>query len=559
MRWGGLHLIFWIFAFCLRLGEAAHPGPHTESPFVIGLANPSGITGKAQSFLDLAPGVWNIAETQATDVGFQRFVRELTAFQAPSRSLRAAHGAFAPPRAGSRVAGSWTGVAQVSDVPMRVLRVPWRGHEYVSGRANLASFHLGSHCVIGAIVYAPPSGPTYGDARTLTSELLATISEEVVWGRQGPRYIAGDFNSSTSGQVAFQQWRSLGWLECQDFALQRFQKPICNTCKHSTRPDHLWLSPELQQWVTDVAVFDDIFADHAVLQTHVRVPHDTCWQHFWHMPSVLPWADVEMHSLDFRDQQPFVWAPVDLTSSFQAWSQIAEQELVQAVAQQVHVPAGCSGRGQTKDVVSRPSTLVPIPSGRHGDVQPRSSLLGRLVHRWFQQLRRLQAFVQRVGSRSVSPALQADQCSTWRNILLAKGFTPSFSEWWIHRERRLHGSPVTVPCLPPTLEIARAIFLDFEAQFRALEKWHLRQRTKIVQAKHFHHNKVLFKQLRPQKAGSVSHLKVTREANVTEVNGNVLGLDLPLDLALNADWTLDGLPASVSAAAASYQSESECP
>ena len=40
------------------------------------------------------------------------------------------------------------------------------------------------------------------------------------------------------------------------------------------------------------------------------------------------------------------------------------------MAQHVHVPVSCSGRGQTCEVVSRPSILVLIPSGRHGDVQP---------------------------------------------------------------------------------------------------------------------------------------------------------------------------------------------
>ena len=50
MRRGGLHLIFWIFAFCLRLGKCVHQGPCAESPLVIGLANPSGLTGRPNPF-----------------------------------------------------------------------------------------------------------------------------------------------------------------------------------------------------------------------------------------------------------------------------------------------------------------------------------------------------------------------------------------------------------------------------------------------------------------------------------------------------------------------------
>eukprot|EP00435_Cladocopium_sp_Y103_P050318 s564_g15.t1 len=408
---------------------------------------------------------------------FQRFVRELKAFQAPSRNLRAAHGAFAPPRAGSRVAGSWTGVAQISDVPMRVVRVPWRGHEYASGRANLASFHFGSHCVLGAVLYAPPRGPTYGDARSLTAELLATITEEVVLGKQGPRYVAGDFNAAPGDHAAFQHWRSLGWQECQDLACSWFNRVPQNTCKASTRPDHIWLSPELQRWITNVTVNDEVFADHAVLQTHVSIPHDTSWQHAWHMPSVLPWGGLPL-PLDFSDQVPFSWTPLDLTASFRTWSAAAEQELIQAVSSHTHVPRNCQVRGQTLDVSLRPISLVPIAPG------PLS----------------------------------------------------------------LAGLFIVVPLLPPSLAVAKALFLDFEANYRATEQWHLRQRTKIIQAKHFDHNKLLFKQLKPRKAGSVSHIRVTQEAQVTCVAGHTLELDSSLDFESAVTWTLDGLELQLASA-----------
>eukprot|EP00435_Cladocopium_sp_Y103_P045783 s1301_g13.t1 len=428
---------------------------------------------------------------------------------------------------------------------MRALKVPWRGHEFSSGRANMASFHFGSQCVLGAVLYAPPRGPTYGDARALTAELLATVTEELVMGRQGPRYVAGDFNAAPSDHAAFQHWRSLGWQECQDLAFSWFSRAPQPTCKSSTRPDHIWLSPELQRWVTDVQVLDEVFADHAVLQTHLSIPHDSSWQRSWRMPSILPWTDLTT-ALDFHDQASFSWTSLDLTSSFKAWSAAAEHEVIHAMSSHVHVPAGCHGRGQTLDVSSRPAALVPISPGRHGDVQPRSSFLGRLVHRWFQQLRRLQAYVRRAGSASHAPALQADQCCTWRNIVRAHGFSPTFSEWWLHRPKRLHGSPTRIPALPPGLAQAKALFLDFEANYRALEQWHLRQRTKIVQAKHFNHNKLLFQQLKPHKAGSVSHIRVTQEAHVTGIDGNHLDLDAPLDLEQVASWTLNGLEVSVS-------------
>lgn len=105
--------------FFVRIGEAAHPGPES---IVLGTSNPSGLSNKALSYLELDRGIWNVAETQLTDVGFHRFSKELRAFQQSERSVQIRHGAFAPPRARSTIAGSRTGVAQISDVPMRSIR-----------------------------------------------------------------------------------------------------------------------------------------------------------------------------------------------------------------------------------------------------------------------------------------------------------------------------------------------------------------------------------------------------------------------------------------------------
>ena len=275
-RWVCHFWILWIFAWICRVGEAARPGPE---PFVLGVANPSGLTGKSAAFLDLDAGIWNIAETQATAVGFQRFAKELRAMQAPGRQLRVSHGAFAPPRVGSHFAGSWTGVAQMSDCPQRSMVIPWRGAEYESGRVMVSTFMLGPHHVTGACVYAPPRGPTYGDAATLTAALLGTITEELVLGRKGPRFVAGDFNQPPDGLAAFERWRSLGWLECQDLAAIRFSPDMCPLVKVE-HDRTVWISPEMQPWVQAVSSSDENFADHATLQVHLEIPD----RHVWRSP-----------------------------------------------------------------------------------------------------------------------------------------------------------------------------------------------------------------------------------------------------------------------------------
>eukprot|EP00438_Fugacium_kawagutii_P009705 Skav211708 [mRNA] locus=scaffold2852:32753:42021:+ [translate_table: standard] len=494
-----------------EFGEAAHPGPN---PLVLGTANPSGISGKTLSFLDLDRGIWNIAETQATDVGFRRFDRELRAFQQPGRSIQARHGAFAPPRARSQFAGTWTGVAQMADVPMRSVHLPWRGCEFDSGRLVVSSFHLGSHCLTGAAVYGPPKGPTYGDPRKLTSELLTTLTEELIIGRSGPRFVAGDFNVSTDDLEAFRHCRALGWQDVQTLAAQRFQRPWTPTCKGSTAPDHIWVSPELQGWITNVTASDEIFADHSILQAHL--------------------------------DEPFTWDYTDTTKAFAKWSGLAEDELVESLTSHTQVPSSCRGRGSTVKIVKRPCSVVPITPGRHGDVQPRTSFAGRLVHQWFLQLRRIQAFSRRAGSLSSSPALAADQCMTWKAVHSAKGFQDGFAAWWAVRPIKLPGAPEVLPCYPPSAALATAIFMDFEANFRSLEQWHVRQRTKIIKARHHDHNRLLFQQMKSQKAGSVSHFRHGHKRMVSFISPDaIVELDSPLPVLDSATWTLDGTPVKV--------------
>lgn len=477
---GRFWILFVLLASFLRVGEAQNPGPIEE--LVIGSANPSGINGKVQSFLDLPPGIWSVAETQATQPVFDRFYRELRAFQAPARSVRMCHGAFAPLRSNSRVAGAWTGVAQLGDCAMKQLVLPWRGHEWTSGRLMVSSFHLGGHCLLGGTVYAPPRGPTYTNATALTSELLDTVTQELALGASGPRFIAGDMNVDTMELPAFASWRALGWKEAQELAFERYGRARQPTSKGVAIRDHLWLSPELAHWFDSVDCLHEVFSDHSPLLARFSVPLSTAWQHVWPQPAVLPWNEMQGRDLTPPAQSPYQWAGVDLTASFASWSHQAESELVPLLSQYTTVPDHCRGRGQTTEVTKRPVTHVPIPSGRHGDRVPRSHVASRAVHLWFKQVRRFQAYLQRAKTGLQTPTLQHDQGQTWRAIVAASGFGSSFVNWWAHRSVQLHGSPSLFPALPPSRAMAEVLMQDMEANYRVFESWHVRQRHKIIQA-----------------------------------------------------------------------------
>ena len=263
----------------------------------------------------------------------------------------------------------------------------------------------------------------------------------------------------------------------------------------------------------------------------------------WPLPAVFPWRDVTT-PLDFAQQSPHVWTS-DLTTGFRQWSRTAETELLDEFAKQVPVSSSWKGRGQTCEVSRAPQSLNLIKPGRSGDVVPRSSFLNRMVHQWFKQLRRLQAYLRRASSGSIAPALLADQCLTWRAIIPADGFSPSFVQWWQHRDIRFCGLPDAFPMLPPSRELATALFQDFEANYRAFERWHIRQRTKVIKAKHFQHNRLLYQQLRPQKAAVVSHLQKTHSATVAVLHADHVQLDRDLPPLPDATWTLQGVDLQV--------------
>ena len=107
----------------------------------------------------------------------------------------------APYRVGSGVAGSWTGALCFGDCPIRHVPCVWPSDEYTSGRVMISVAQLGGFQITSATVYCPAKGPTFPNARALSEELLAPITENLVfWQRRDPGAIVGDFNCA-AGQL----------------------------------------------------------------------------------------------------------------------------------------------------------------------------------------------------------------------------------------------------------------------------------------------------------------------------------------------------------------------
>ena len=531
------------------MGEATNPGPsnfESEQLLTLGTFNPSGLAGKALSCLEVGAGVWGVAETQSTQSGFTQFQRDLH-FQARSqnRRLRAVHGGFAPLRPGSQQAGAWTGVAFLSDITVRPFDLPWRSLEFSSGRTLCCAFHFGQHHLLGATVYLPPSGPTYGNTTSVASSLLEVLTEDLILGASGFRFLCGDFNRSPDSLALFDTWRQAGWEEIQILAEQRFQRTRIPTSKKSAFSDHLWISPELAALLTDVQVIEAIFADHDPLCATFKFPKAHVHQFHWPVPAVFPW-DSMPDNFDFETLPPYSSTAfsADPTRTFSKWSAKAEEQMISTLQRQgTLVPNGLRGRGQTTSVVKRPFTLVPPHAGRHGEFQCQSGLLNRAAHFWLKQLRRLQAYSQRASSASDAPARLVDQAYTWKAIVNAAGFRGGFRRWWPQRNVKLHGTMDFVPLYPPCADVAHQLLQDFKANFKQFESWQLGRRKQILQAQAHDYNKILFRQLKEKDFSPPEYFALCDDTLIAVVMGNdLVEFTDELHLPEAATWTLQGQP-----------------
>ena len=565
-RWG-LSSILWLLLIFIfgRVGEAQHPGPRhgddhfsvsSESdledenpstiPFFVGTCNSTGIAHKAASFLGLPCGVWGVAETQATANTFSSFKREFQFLgRRAHRRLRALHGEFAPLRPGSTHAGSWTGVALLSDHPIRPLNLPWLSVEYSSGRALVGNVFVGQLHILAAVVYLPPTGPTYGTTTSICNELLTCITVNVIYG-SGLRYVCGDFNRDPHHLSTFDLWRAAGWIEVQSWAMEKFNRDPTPTSKGTAFSDHIWVSPELARYMTEVHLLEEVFSEHDPLCAEFRLPTGPLKIQHWPTPALFPWAQHEVVIPELQDFD-FSSFDDDPTKAFARWSNQVEQGVLTAFREaDIQLPRGVTGRGQTLQPVSRQMRLPPLRHGRAGEEVPLSDFLNRQMHAWFKQLRRLQAYVQRASSMTHQPAKQIDQCRTWSNVIRATGFKAGFSSWWASRRIQLHGSPEVIPCWPPDHHTANLIFIDFRQNYRALERWQVQRRKQLISVRAHDHNRLLHKQLRQQDMAPPDHFTLKSDLLITDVlDTTTVEVDDDIPFSDGATWLLQGVPATV--------------
>ena len=378
------HLVYLDF---VPWGEALNPGP----PLAINLANPTGIRGKEQYLLDLPRGITCVAETHLATPGIAsscRYMRSLA--KQDQRCLRLLPGAAVPLRARSLTTGVWSGVMQLSDLPCHKLEMHWPNGEHSLGRVQTANFRMGNVLIQGTVLYGWSPGPTWPRAH---HDLLRHLSTEVVHGTNGLRFICGDFNGDELKLPEMDDWLRAGWQEVQTLHARLTGDGPYPTCKGSTRPDRIFVSPELASYFVRCEV-TDVFADHSVVTGHFALPGDASTYSWWPMPAKMPWSSIDIPAwhasspvfLPFAKDQD----TTDYLSSIgQQYEASVKPEFVSDIPN--GLPRACRGRAQHHSPVLRPRNLKTLRPSRNGEEKPRCDLVSHSVQRWFRQLRRIQS------------------------------------------------------------------------------------------------------------------------------------------------------------------------
>eukprot|EP00435_Cladocopium_sp_Y103_P070461 s259_g35.t1 len=493
--------------------------------------------------MSLGSGVWSFSETHLTHQTQRSSAQVLRSIAAQQhRQIRIHMGAPVATRATSDWAGTWSGVATISDHPSQEISLPYEG-ERECGRLLTTRHAIGSTFVTTTVVYGYPRGPTWPDAPGLTSNLLKVISSEIVLGGVGPRLVGGDFNADDQGLPDFALWRQLGWIPAQELAERLWQQDRSFTCKGVTERDLVWLSPEAAAICRMVDV-SEVFSEHAMVTVGLDVPVKIFPTLAWVKPSTIPWNLVDSQWSSTVD--PPCWStqgPAD--QLWCEWATSFETSLDGHLPQQPGRSLCRQQRGrmqQTCPTKILPQTRVLRPS-RPSEVVLRNDLIGTEVKLWFRQLRRLQSYRAAILANKQTVSAITYRLELWSSILRSPGFLDGFPAWWTsHRSHSLPDSPATLPSSPPGADLADAVFQTFKFNFEAFEAWHLRQRSSLLMTKYDKGMKGIYQDLRSSQRDKLDFLASSHSFTVLayEAQTHEVHLDSPVKWDDRSHWTFEG-------------------
>jgi ribonuclease HI len=529
----------YVAAFVLfsRIGEAANPGPRPGSSFVLGAFNPSGLPGKAPYLVSqLAHGdIWAVSETHLSEHAMSQFRASMHFARGPYKYMIGGHPV--PAQTDRTFHASRRGVATISKHPTRAVPTHLPDDVLGSSRALITTSLIQDTWVTGGVVYGEPESSTYPQQKHNNERLLQEVANHVCCLTTGPRYVAGDWNVSQYELPVFAQMEAAGFLDLQDVTNRLWGVPIQPTCKGVTRKDYLYISPELQQLLHSVEVHQDVFPDHAVILGVFHPMKSLIPKQIWFSPTQFPWpSNCEMDE--------HFWQTTSGTCE-QRYAALW-QHIETTAARCVPFPVPKNARGRARTMTTSPVVAGKVPAprlARKGDVQPQYVCSSFRYAQWLRQTRRLQAYCRYAKGNDVT---SHHACLVWGAIVRARGFNPSFSQWWKDASTHTHGAPVHIPLIPPVLHVATHIYESMSLALRQFEIELQKTSRLYARLKRDSNPNSIFHDLKTHSDQGVQVLLQPKPAKVIEVRPDEMAivLDRPMqfDLTVPVVWNAARLP-----------------
>lgn len=501
-------------AFGFRIGEASNPGPEVRPQ--IGCINPTGLLGRGQILAQLPrqshSTVWAVSETHLTQQGKSKLSKELANHKT---GYTMQMGASVPPKSCtiSAVGGRHRGVGFLTNATSSPPMSPtWSQEQWNQQRIHAASFLMANRWIQGGVVYGIAAQPDTLATKEKTEQQISLLIERLVYNSEGLRFIAGDFNQPMDGLQSFDFLRQKGWVNVQQWALEKFGQPVQATCKGVTTKDHLFVSPELAMYLESVHVEDSWFPDHAVLWASFSSIGSPPNVPIWKIPRAF-------ENVDLTDTNPRQTKneDIDLTKAYQTIAMEFETRVEEKLVREGKptLQPAQKGRASITEVTLVQEYSAPPRVGRSGDIQPTFHGLDLQHARMLRQSRRLVNYVRLADAKELDSTRAIHKDKLWQSIKNAQGFRPNFREHW----KQMQGEGLKeIPETPPTRETASIIARCMEKELRNFEKMLTSSRTQQAKQRRLGDPNLVFKDLRQDKPQPLQALVDRCEAVVVEVD-----------------------------------------
>ncbi len=453
----------------MRIGEAKNPGPPGVPGLTIGAINPCGLGNKSSSLADLpyfGQSIWGVSESHLTATGIVKFRQDLKI----KKSVFALHhGPPAPYRSATQhsIGGKHVGSGFLTTVPCKNLAKSMPIEISTESRVDIKAFFCQGKWIHGATCYGYAHRAETQEVRAKTDQLLQYITDTIVTGVQGYRFITGDFNQPHGVLDQTKIWEQHGWQEIQMHLHETELRPIQSTCKNATTRDYVWLSPELLQHLDGVEVVDHIFPDHSVVCAHLKPFFKPETVHLWRKPKGFDWTSMPAI--------PEAMFEVDHNQSTSQQMLCVAQEFenrIKSTCKKHDRPKGHSsqfGRSATTNTVKLIEYNKPIPRARQGDYQPNYSGISLPYSRWVKQMRRLESLCRNLAKQTESESAKIHASKEWRGIMTASGFPGGFQAWWNQLNGKHGQAPKNVTWLCPNFSQVQGIAFTFMNELNHFE------------------------------------------------------------------------------------------